>query len=148
MMENLKELREQTGAGIMDIKRALEEADGDKKKAQRILEARGVAMAEKKSERVTAQGLIDSYVHLGKIGVLVEINCETDFVSRNDEFKKFAHELSLHIASSDVRDVDELMGQEYFRDQSKKISDLLNDVIARTGENVKINRFVKFTLGK
>jgi len=148
MLEEIKKLREKTGAGVMDVKRALDEAAGDAKKAEKILNERGAAVAQKKSERSTSQGLIDSYLHMGKIGVMVEVNCETDFVSRNEEFKKFVHELCLHIASSEVETVEQLQDQEYFREPSKKISDLLNETIAKTGENIRIKRFVKFALGQ
>ena len=101
-MEKLKELREKTGAGVMDIKKALDEAGGDMEKAEKILRERGAMIAEKKADRLAAQGLIDGYVHLGKIGVLVEVNCETDFVARNEDFKKFVHEISLQVAQSEV----------------------------------------------
>jgi elongation factor Ts len=147
-MEKIKKLREKTGAGIMDVKNALDEAKGDEKKAEEILKAKGVARAGKKADRETRQGLIDCYIHLGKLGVMVEVNCETDFVSRNDEFKAFVHELAIHIASNDVSDVEELLKQEYFRDQSKTVEDLLHGIISKTGENVKIKRFVKYSLGE
>jgi len=144
----LKEIRKKTGAGVMEIKRALDEAGGDAKKAEAIIKNRGVEIAAKKSERVTSQGLIDSYIHLGKIGVLVELNCETDFVARNEDFKKIAHEVALQVVSSDAEDVATFLQESYFKDESKTIQDLLTDVIAKTGENIKIKRFVKFILGE
>ena len=144
----LKQIREKTGAGVMEIKKALDEANGDVARAEEIIKVRGVEIAAKKSERATSQGLIDTYIHLGKIGVLVELNCETDFVARNDDFKKFAHEVSLQVASSEAKDVNGLLKEPYFKDESKTIQDLLTDVIAKTGENIKIKRFVKFVLGE
>lgn len=132
----------------MEIKKALDEAKGDEKKAEKILKERGTQMMEKKAERSTQQGVIDSYVHLGKIGVLVEVNSETDFVARNEQFKKFVHEIALQVASSDSKTVDELMKEPYFKDPDQRVEDLLKDIIAKTGENIKIKRFVKFALGE
>jgi elongation factor Ts len=145
-MENIKLLREKTGAGVMDIKKALDEANGDVKKAEEILKTRGAMIAEKKAGRETAQGLIDGYIHLGKIGVLVEVNCETDFVARNDDFKKFVHEIALHVAQSEAENVDNLLKEEYFREAGKTIDDLLKELIGKIGENIKIKRFVRLSL--
>ena len=131
----------------MDVKRALDEARGDEKKAEEILKARGAQIVEKKSSRETSQGLIDCYLHLGKVGVLVEVNCETDFVARNEEFRTFVHEIALQVATSEVKNVDELLGEPYFKDPTKTIEDLLKTVIAKIGENIKVKRFVKYTLG-
>lgn len=147
-MEEIKKLREKTGAGIMAVKKALDEAGGDVEKAEKILQAQGAMMAEKKSERVTAQGLIDSYIHLGRIGCLVEVNCETDFVAKNEDFKAFVHEVALQVASTDANDVDELLKSESFKDPSKTIESMLNEMIGKTGENIKIKRFTKYTLGE
>lgn len=147
-MEEIKNLREKTGAGIMQVKKALEEAGGDTKKAEKILIARGVEMAEKKADRATCAGLIDSYIHLGKVGAMVEVNCETDFVARNEQFKAFVHEVALQVSTSEAKDVDELMKEPYFKDQEKTIDSLLKEVIAKTGENIKIKRFVRYTLGE
>ena len=100
MIEKIKQLREETAAGMMDVKRALEESDGDMDGARRVLRERGQAIAAKKSGRETSQGLIDAYVHFnGRVGVLVEVNCETDFVARTPEFKEFARNVALHVAS-------------------------------------------------
>jgi len=97
----VKELREKTGAGMMDCKKALAECDGDMDKALSFLREKGLAQAEKRAGRQTAEGIIDAYIHMGgRIGVLVEVNCETDFVARNDEFKEFAHDVALHVAAS------------------------------------------------
>lgn len=148
MTEKIMKLREETGAGIMDVKRALDEAKGDEKKAREILKAKGLEIAQKKSERATCAGLIDSYVHLGKLGVLVEVQCETDFVAKTDEFKAFVHEVALQVANSDVKDVKALLKEEYFKDPSKTIQDMLHETITKTGENIKIAKFVKIKLGE
>lgn len=147
-MEKIKKIRELTGAGVMDVKRALDEANQDEKKALEILRAKGIEKAEKKSDRATTQGLVDSYIHLGKVGCLVEVNCETDFVARNEDFKKFVHEITLQVASSEALGVDELLDEFYFREPNKKVQELLHDIIQKTGENIKIKRFVKFVLGE
>jgi len=147
-MEKIKNLRERTGAGVMVIKKALDETGGDEKKAEKILRERGVEIAAKKAERATNHGLIDTYVHLGKIGVLVEVNCETDFVARNDKFKEFVHEIALQVAQSDAKNVEELLKEEYFKEPEKTVEDLLKEVIAKIGENIKIKRFVKYSLGE
>jgi elongation factor Ts len=145
-MEKIKELREKTGAGVMDVKKALDEANGDITKAEELLKARGAQIAEKKADRVTAQGLIDSYIHLGKLGVLVEVNCETDFVARNEDFKKLVHEIALQAAQSEVETVEDLLKEEYFKNPGQTIDDLLKEAIGKIGENIKIKRFVKYTL--
>ena len=100
-IQKIKQLREETAAGMMDVKRALEESNGDMDGAKRVLRERGQALAAKKSGRETSQGLIDAYIHFnGRVGVLVEVNCETDFVARTPEFKEFAHNVALHVASA------------------------------------------------
>jgi elongation factor Ts len=101
-IEKIKQLREETAAGMMDVKRALEESEGDIEGARRVLRERGQAIAQKKSGRDTTEGLVDAYIHFnGKVGVLVEVNCETDFVARTPEFKEFVHNVALHVASHD-----------------------------------------------
>jgi elongation factor Ts len=101
LIEKIKQLREETAAGMMDVKRALEESNGDIDGARRVLRERGQALAAKKSSREATEGLIDAYVHFnGRVGVLVEVNCETDFVARTPEFKEFAHNVALHVASA------------------------------------------------
>lgn len=146
--DDVKKLREETGSGVMDAKKALEEAGGDMNKAKEILKAAGVEKAEKRSERTTAQGLIETYIHGGRVGAMVELGCETDFVARTDEFKTLAKELSMQIASMNPVDVEELLAQEYIRDSSKKVKDLVTEAIAKTGENVQVKRFIRFTLGE
>jgi len=148
MMDKIKNLREKTGAGVIDIKRAFDEAGGDEKKAVEIIRKQGLGKAGKRSERETSQGLIDSYIHLGKIGVLVEVNCETDFVVRNKQFKEFTHEIALQVAQSEAKDVDTLLQEKYFKDPEKTIDDLLKEIIVKTGENIKVKRFAKYSLGE
>ena len=148
MMEKIKQLREITGAGIMDAKRALEEANGDMKKAQEIIAEKGLAKAEKKSDRSTAAGRVYSYIHAtGKVGAMVEIACETDFVADNVDFVTLCKEVAMQIASMNPTSVEELLAMDYIRDGSKKIDDLVKALIAKTGENMKIVRFARFELG-
>lgn len=144
----IKELREKTGAGVADCKEALEEAKNDLKKAEEILQKKGFEKAAKKGDRETGSGLIESYVHGGRIGVLVELNCETDFVARTDEFKTLAHELSLQVSSMNPKDAKALLEQDYIRDPGKKIEDLVKEAIAKMGENITIGRISRIEIGK
>jgi elongation factor Ts len=162
----VKELREQTGAGIMDCKRALDEAGGDTGKAAEILKQQGLARAAKKSERTTGQGIVDSYIHAGgRIGAMIEVNCETDFVARTDDFKRLVHDLAMQVAATNpkavgnepnlqtgggdgqVAEEDVLLRQPFIKDPSIAIEDLVKNSIARLGENVVIRRFARFELG-
>jgi len=189
----VKQLREKTGVGIMDCKEALSQSDGDIDKAVDFLRKKGLATAQKRAGRTMSEGLIQSYIHMGgKLGVLVEINCETDFVAKNDDFKEFSKNIAMHIAASNPvgiasDDVSEdiinkekeiyraqalemgkpenvadkivegklnkfykdncLLNQAYVRDPNIIISDLLNDMIAKMGENITIKRFVRFQIG-
>ena len=161
---SIKSLRDETGAGIMDCKRALEEAQGDIEKAQKILKQKGISIAAKKAHRETSEGLIESYVHSGnRIGSLVELNCETDFVARTPEFKNLAHDLAMQIAAMAPQYIgdddipDDLNGnpqevvllqQPFIKDPVRTVQDLVNDVIARVGENVRVRRFSRFVLGE
>lgn len=145
----IKKLREKTAAGIADCRVALEEARGDLKKAEEILKTKGFEKAAKKADRATGEGLVESYIHAnGRVGVLVEILCETDFVARTDEFKNLAHEVAMQIAAMNPKDVKALMEQEYIRDASKKIENLVKETIAKLGENIKIEKFQRFEIGK
>lgn len=137
----IKQLREKTQAGFSDCKMALEEAVGDMKKAEEILRKKGFEKAAKKAERETKAGLVESYVHGGRIGVLVSLLCETDFVARTDEFKHLAHEIALQVSSMDPKDVSTLLKQEYIRDGSKTIEELIKETIAKVGENIQIGDF-------
>mgnify|MGYP001576017736 CR=1 FL=1 len=146
-IEQIKALREQTSASLSDIQTSLEEAKGDEKKALEMLKKKGQIKASKKTNRETKEGLIEAYTHMGKIGVLVEVNCETDFVAKNDEFVKFSHDLALQVASMNPDDVDELLAQDYIFDSGKTIKNYLEEIVAKTGENVSIKRFIRFELG-
>jgi len=162
-VEEIKSLRERTGAGIMDCKRALEDSKGNIAKAEEILKEIGLAAAAKKSDRTTSEGLIESYIHSGnRIGALVELACETDFVARTSEMKELAHNLAMQVAamspvyiSSEEREPQEerpaeeicLLQQTFIKDQSRKVEDVVQEVKAKVGENIRINRFARFALG-
>lgn len=145
----IKKLREKTGAPILRVKNVLEEVGGDEKKAERILKKEGFEKAAKRLSRETSQGVIETYVHhSGKVASLVELLCETDFVARNKLFKELAHDLALQVASMDVKDAKELEKQDFIKDPKKKISSLVKEVIAKTGENIRIGRIYRVELGK
>jgi elongation factor Ts len=191
--ETVKTLRELSGAGVMECKRALEETDGDIEKAAAILKERGQAAAEKRSGRDAKDGLVSSYIHMGgKIGVLIEVNCETDFVARTDEFQKLVRELAMQVAGlrplyptiesipADVLEArkaelaasdtvaakpeavraqivegqlkkwfaEVVLLEQPFRDQDITVGQLVTAAIAKTGENIKVRRFVRFELGE
>jgi elongation factor Ts len=155
---DIKKLRGLTGSGILDCRNALEEADGDSTKAQAILREKGLASAVKKATRTAAEGVVESYIHNGsRVGVLLELNCETDFVARTDEFRTLAHDIAMHVAAMDPETVSSedgqdsetsLLGQSFVKDPSKTIQDLVNDNIAKLGENVQIRRFTRFALSE
>lgn len=191
---DVKVLRERTGAGMMDCKKALTDANGDMEKAIEILRERGLAAAAKKSGRIAAEGVVESYIHMGgKIGVLVEVNCETDFVAKTDEFRNFVKDIAMHIAAAKplyVRReevpaeavekekeilraqtlnegkpehiVDKivegridkfykdicLLEQEFVKNPDQTILDLVNEKVAKIGENISVRRFVRFEMGE
>ena len=148
-VDQIKSLREKTGAGVMDCRRALEESKGDTKKAEELLTKWGIEKSAKKADRETKAGMIDSYIHAGsKVGVMLELLCETDFVARTDDFKKLSHELCLQISSMNPKDVKSLLKQEYIRDGRVKIEDLIKQTIGKLGENIQISRFTRYTLGE
>lgn len=148
-VEDIKKLREATGAGIADCRKALEEAKGDFKGAEELLKSWGIDKAASKADRVVGAGLVDTYIHAnGKVGAMVEINCETDFVARTDEFKSLVHELAMQVAAMNPKDVEDLKGEDYIRDSSKKIEDLVKETIAKVGENIVVKRFMRFELGE
>jgi len=168
--DKVKQLRQLTWAGIVDCKNALKESRGDLEKAQEILRKRGLEIAANKASRQTREGRIESYVHLGnKIGVLLEVNCETDFVARNEDFIRFTKDLAMQVAASDpryirredvpvdlIKDEEEeeyfkkncFLEQLFIKDQSITIQDYLNSLITKTRENIVIRRFVRFQLGE
>lgn len=197
----VKELREMTGAGMMDCKKALTEMNGDMEKAREFLREKGLAGAEKKAGRIAAEGIVESYIHNGRIGVLIEVNSETDFVAKNDEFKAFVRDMAMQVAAANPRyvtkdevpqaDIDHereflihqammenaeknisedksrmiaekkvegrmekfyeeycLLDQPFIREPKKSVSDILTDLIAKIGENIKIRRFVRYEVGE
>lgn len=147
-LDLIKKLREQTGAGIADCKEALKESHNDFKKAKEFLKKKGFEKGAKKSDREVKAGLVDVYSHNGKVGVLVEVLCETDFVARTDDFKNLSHELSLQIASMNPSSVEELLLQEYIRDNSLTIDQLIKSVSGKLGENIQVGRFERIALGE
>ncbi len=147
--KDVQEIREETGLGVMDIRNALEEAGGDKAKALEILKTKVGEKMEKRAGRATGQGKIGVYAHTdGKSAVMVEVDCETDFVAKNEDFQTFVKELTLQIIAMKPADVEKLLAQDYVKDGEKKISDLLKDLIAKTGENIVVKRFTVYEVGE
>ena len=163
-LDKIKAVREQAGAGVMDAKKALEDSGGDIEKALDTLRDKGMASAIKKGGRETGDGLIETYVHGGgKVGVMLEVNCETDFVARTDDFKELCHNLAMQIAAmspiyinadeipdDEKRSPEELAltSQAYIRDPAVSVSDLILEAAGKLGENVKIKRFSRIALGE
>jgi elongation factor Ts len=146
---DVQRLRAESGAGVMDCKRALEDAGGDYEKALGLLKQRGLESVAKKSGREAKEGLIASYIHSGgRIGALVELASETDFVSRGGDFQKLAQEIAMQVAAMNPATVEELLEQPYIRDGSKKIRDLVTEVASTTKENVHVRRIQRFALGE
>lgn len=146
-LDKIKELRDKTGISIGECRAALEKTGGDAEKALKILAERGVEIAQKKANRAVGAGLVETYIHAGRVGAMVEVACETDFVARTDDFKALAREIAMQVASMDPKEVSELEKQEYIRDTSKTIKDLVNSAVAKLGENIVVKRFVRFELG-
>ena len=162
--ESIKELRSKSGAGVMECRNALVQAEGQLEKALDILKQQSLVKVEKKKSRTAAQGLIESYVHAGgRIAAMVEVNCETDFVARTAEFKQLAHDIAMQIAAMSPQyvTVEEipadsglepvsaaLLAQPFIKDQAVMIKDLINQTIAKTGENIKVSRFARFEVGE
>lgn len=141
----VKDLREKTGAGMMDCKKVLTETDGDMEKAMELLRERGIAKAAKKSDRIAAEGLVECYVSEdGKVGAIVEVNSETDFVAKNEEFKTFVMNVAKQVAEKNPADVEELLGQSFIEEEGKTVKEVLTDKIATIGENMNIRRFERF----
>ncbi|OGO18795.1 MAG: elongation factor Ts [Chloroflexi bacterium RBG_16_50_11] len=161
--KKIKTLREQSGAGVMDCRGALVGCGGDIDKALQMLKEKGLLKAQKKAERTTRQGLVEAYIHTaGRIGAMVEVNCETDFVARTEEFKGLAHCLAMQVAAMNPQYISEknipegkevipaeacLMLQPYIKDPTKIIKDIIAETIAKTGENIKVSRFTRYELG-
>ena len=143
----IKQLREETGISIAECKKALEEAKGDMAKAKNLLRAWGKEVAERKHSREVKEGMVHAYVHAtGKVGAMVALRCETDFVSRSDDFRTLCHELALQVVSMDAADVAALLKQLYVRDASKTIQNLIEETIAKLGENIVVERLIRFEL--
>ena len=145
MIDQIKKLRQDCGAGIADCREALKLSKGDLKKAREWLKQRGFEKGAKKGDREVKAGMIDVYSHNGKVGVLLELFCETDFVARTEDFKNLSHELALQIASMDPESVEELLSQEYIRDNSLTVDFLVKSVSGKLGENIQIGRFERWT---
>lgn len=143
---DVQKLREITGAGVMDCQRALKEAAGDFDSAIALIKEHGLAKVEKRAGREAGAGLVHSYVHNERIGVLLDLRAETDFVVRSDPFQKLAHELAMQIAASAPADVDELLKQPYIKDEARTVKDIINGVIAKVGENVVVNKFYRIEI--
>ena len=160
----IKQLREMTSAGVMDCKKALEESNGDLDGAVKKLGEMGIATAAKKADRVTAQGLVETYTHAGRIGAMVEVACETDFVARTDEFRDLAREIAMQVVAMNPATISEedpvpesaggrvdevvLLKQAWIKDPSKDIRTLINETIGKTGENIQVKRFARFEIGE
>jgi len=145
--EQIKKLRKETSAPVMEVKRALEETGGDAEKAKSILKKKAVDRAEKKKGREAGDGTVFTYTHQGgKVGVILELRCETDFVARTDVFQNLGKELSLQIASMDPEGVEELLEQDYIREPDKKIADLVAEASGTLGEHVRVERFTRYAI--
>lgn len=147
-IDDIKKLRAQTGAGIADCRSALEEAEGNIEKAKEVLKKKGLDKAASKSGREVNAGVVHSYVHAGKIGSLVEVLCETDFVAKTEDFKNLAQEVAMQVASMNPETTEELLEQDYIRDNTKKIKDLVTDAVSKLGENIQIGKISRIELGK
>lgn len=146
MKEDIQKLREKTGAGVIDCKKALEDAGGDFDKAIAIIQERGLSKVEKRAGRETKAGVVHSYVHNGRIGVLLNVHAETDFVVRSEPFQELTHELAMQIAAMAPANLEELLRQPYVKDDKRTVQDIVNDVIAKVGENVQIGNFYRIEI--
>ncbi|MDP1706840.1 MAG: translation elongation factor Ts [bacterium] len=146
MKEDILKLRETTGAGVMDCKKAFDDAKGDFKEALKLIQERGLAKAEKKADRSTGAGILETVVHNGRVGVLLLLRCETDFVAHSDKFKELAHDLALHIAAMNPADTEEVLKQVFVKNPSLTIEDLIKGAIAIIGENIKLEKFARYEI--
>lgn len=144
----IKKLRDETGAGVVDCKKALTEADGDYKKALTLVKERGLAKAEKKADRDTNEGAVFAYVHAtGRVAAMVELLCETDFVARNDEFQTLGKNIAMQVVAMNPESLDDLLDQEYIRDAGATIGYLVRELTGKIGEKISIKRFTRYELG-
>lgn len=147
--QDVKRLREDTGAGVLDCKRALDDAKGNYEEAKEIVRQKGLARAEKKSDRETKEGYIAAYVHAtNKVAAMVEVLCETDFVARNEEFQRLAKDIALQVVSMHPETVEELLAQEFIKNPSRTIEEVLKELSGKIGERFVINRFVRYQIGE
>ena len=145
--QQIKELRDKTGVSVSACKYALEEAGGDMEKALAVLQRKSAKSAEKKADRVLGFGVIEAYVHNNKkVGVILELKSESDFVSGNEEFRTLAKDIAMHIAASSPSDMGELMGQSYIKNQAVTVKELLNQAVQKFGEKIEVSRFAKYNL--
>lgn len=146
-VNDIKKLREQTGAGFGDCKKAIEEAAGDFNKALEFLKKRAGEVAEKKSYREIKSGIIDAYIHAGgKVGVLLKVGCETDFVAKNNDFKSIVHDIAIHIAAMSPDGEEDLLAQPFVKNPEMTMKDFLQEAITKIGENIKIEQFSRFEI--
>lgn len=146
-IETIKKLREETQAPILEIKKALEENNNDLTKARGFLKKWSQTQAARKKGEATGQGIVEAYIHAGgKVGALIVLTCQTDFVARTKEFMKLAHELALQVAALDPKDIPALLEQTYIRDPKKTIKALINESIAKMGENIVVAKITRFSL--
>jgi len=163
-LESIKELRDRTSAGMLDCKEALVETHGDIEKAIEVLRERGLSVARKKMERLTTEGIVEAYVHhTAKIGALIELNCESDFVARTEEFRQLAYDIAMQVAATSPRFItteeipekekdvnpqtDCLVNQPFIKQPEKSVQEIITETIAKVGENIKVSRFARFELG-
>lgn len=144
----IQKIRQQTGTGIMDIKKALVEADGDENKALEVLKKMGQKIAARKqAERTAENGIIDAYVHAnGKVASLIMLGCETDFVAKNEEFKNLAHDIAMQVSAMNPEDITALLEQNFIKDESKTIKDLINEVTAKLGEKIEVSEISRLQI--
>ena len=147
-MQDIKKLREATGAGVLDVKKSLEAAKGDVKKAKEALMKKGAAKAAKKqAERTVKDGLVHAYVHGGgRVGSMVLVACETDFVAKTEDFEKLCHDIAMQVCSSDYKNIKELLADDYLKDPSKKVSEVITAAVARLGEKIEVINFSKLSV--
>lgn len=147
MIKKIKKLRTETGASLEQIRQALTQSGGDPDKARTVLAEFAKQTQAKKALREARAGLVEAYTHLGRIGVVLEVNCETDFVSKNDTFRSFVHELALHIAAHAPQDTAELLAQPFVKDETMTVGDRLAELTGKLGEKIVIARFSRLELG-
>lgn len=146
-ISNIQQLRAETGMSIMECKKAIEKAGGDIAEAKKILHQLGEKIAEKKASREIKEGIISAYVHMnGKMGALLELGCETDFVAKNEIFKQLANDLAMQVAAMGAANIDDLLAQAFIKDPEKTIGDIVKEKISKLGENIQIGQFVRFNI--